>query len=176
MQEKFLTITVFSTNDQQVVLDTDLYIMGQTDRLMGVTGDCEISATSGRADRVTDGRDNTAWTPEAVGDILTITAPGSFVTDTLILEWNKAPESFELRLDGESTLIENPEGLFRFNIPTGGAARMTVRATGTDAGVTEARVYAQGRVPDMVEKWEAAGDKVDMMASKACIGGCAVVG
>lgn len=165
--EKRMTMTVFSTNDQQVVLDTDLYIMGETDGLMGITGDCEISVTSGRSDRVTDRRDSTAWTPDAVGDILTITAPGDIVTDTLILEWNKAPESFELRLDGESTLIENQEGLLRFNIPTGGAARMTVRATGTEAGITEARVYAQGRVPDMVEKWEIAGDKVDMMVIAA---------
>ena len=165
--EKRMTITVFSTNDQQTVLDTNLYIMGDTDGLMGVTGDCEISATSGRADRVVDRRDSTAWTPEAVGDILTITAPGDLTTDTLILEWNKAPESFELRLDGESRLIENQEGLLRFNIPTGGAARMTVRATGTEAGIAEARVYAQGSVPDMVEKWETAGDKVDMMVIAA---------
>ncbi len=165
--EKRLTMTVYSTNDQQVVLETNLYIIGETDGLMGLTDDCELSATSGRAERVRDNRDSTAWEPEAVGDILTITAPAGSVTDTLILEWNKAPESFELRLDGVSTTVENADGLLRFNIPTGGAARMTVRATGTEAGITEARVYAQGRVPDMVQSWQAAGDKVDMMVIAA---------
>lgn len=165
--EKRMTMTVYSTSDEQLVLDTDLLIFGETDGLMGITDDCELTTTVGRADRILDNRDSTAWIPEKVGDILAITAPSDATTDTLVLEWNKAPASFELRLDGTSEIIENPEGLLRFNIPTGGAARMTIRATTTDAGLTEARVYAQGRVPDMVQNWQTAGDKVDMMVIAA---------
>jgi len=165
--EKRMTVTAYSTNDQQVILDTNLYVLGEYDGLLGITGECTLDATAGRADRIRDNRSGTAWQPETAGDILTITAPSDIVTDTLILEWNKAPQSFELRLDGESTLIENEQGLLRFNIPTEGAARMTVRVNETGAGIAEARVYAQGRVPDMVQNWQAAGDKVDMMVIAA---------
>lgn len=165
--EKRLTITVYSTNDQQVVLEQDLYVIGECAEETSITGDCELSSSAGRADRIRDNRYSTAWEPEKAGDTLTITAPNDIATEVLTLEWSKAPAAFEVILDGETIAMTNEEGLIQFNIKTGGARQMSIRASNSSAGICEARVYAQGMVPDVVPDWQTAGGKVDMMVIAA---------
>ncbi len=165
--EKRITITVTSANDEQVVYETDFYVLGECDDPVSITPQCSFTSRASRADRVLDGRWSTAWEPSAAGDEMLITVPGDLTSGKLTLEWMSAPSAFEIVLDGETVRYENADGLLSFMIDTSGASQIAVRAIDTAAGVCEARVYAENRVSETVHDWQPASGNVDLMVIAA---------
>jgi len=161
--EKRITITVSSTNEQKVVYDTDFYVLGECSEPASITAQCSFTSRASRADRAADRRWSTAWEPTAAGDEMMITVSADVVSETLTLEWTTIPAAFEVILDGESVKVENLEGRISFAIETGGASEMVIRVSDAAAGICEARVYAEGRTPEVVHDWQSASGNVDMM-------------
>ncbi len=161
--EKKLTITVNSTNDSQVVLEKSFYVIGNTKAMASITDECKFAADSGNTDRVKDQRYNTAWQGDAAGHTLRVTVPERYVSETMVVEWSSAPETFELILDGTQVTVDNKDEKLHFTFATGGACEIGIRVSNPKDAVCELRVYEQGRTPEILQDWQAAGDKVDMM-------------
>ncbi|MBQ2956558.1 MAG: SH3 domain-containing protein, partial [Clostridia bacterium] len=165
--EKRMTITATSRDDVRVLDEIEFTVLGEADEEVSMTDACGFTASIGRADRVTDRKYSTAWMPERVGEMLIITVPQSKEADTITIEWETAPSSFELILDGTVLPVENEKEMLHFNFAVHGAKEIKIRATDKKAGICEIRVYEAGAVPTVVENWQPAGDQVDMMVVAA---------
>lgn len=174
--EKRLTITAHSANDQQIVLEEDFYVLDECDELESITERCDFDATEGDEDRAADGRFNTAWEPEKAGDALTITLPDDRSGQTLTIDWSVPPEAFNVDLkDNGGAIIksireEETENMVSYNYDIHNAAQIVIRVSGTAAGISEVRVYEQGKTSELVQDWEPLSDQVDMMVFSAHAG------
>jgi len=165
--EKRLNITVYSTNEEKVVIDEEFYVLGEFATMNGITGQCEIRANAGNAGRAADGRYNTVWQGAAPGDMLTVSVPEGHVSETLTLEWEKSPASFEVLLDGRTITVANEERLIHFNLPTDGAKKISIRVSNAQDALCELRVYEQGRTPEILQNWKNPDEGADMMVIAA---------
>ncbi len=161
--EKRITVTVSSANDEQVVLNRMLYVIGSVDSMDSITADCKFSSKVGRADRAKDGRYATAWESGAAGDTLSIAVPDKYSSETITVEWVSAPKSFELVLNGVAIAVDNTDERIHFTFATGGASEIEIRVGEAKDSISEVRVYEQERTPDILQDWQVPGDKVDMM-------------
>lgn len=174
--EKRLTITAHSANDQQKVLEEDFYVLDECDDLLSMTKDCEFDSNSGGEGRAADGRFNTAWAPTGAGDTLTITLPEEKSGQTLTVDWSVPPEKYTVELRDRSGAMlksfneEDVENMLSFNYDIRNAAQIVIRAGGSSAGISEVRVYEQGKTSELVQNWEPLSENVDMMVFAAHAG------
>ena len=174
--EKRLTITAHSSNDQQTVLEEDFYVLDECDELPSMTERCDVDASAGNEGRATDGRFNTAWEPEKAGDTLTITLPEDQSGQTMTIDWSRVPEAYSVELrDRSGAMLKNmkeddTDDMVSFRYDIRNAAQIVIRVGGSAAGISEVRVYEQGKTSELVQDWKPLSDQVDMMVFAAHAG------
>lgn len=174
--EKRLTVVAHSANDQQTVLQEDFYVLDECGELISMTESCDFDASEGSEGRAIDGRFNTAWEPEKAGDTLTITLPEDREGQTITINWSKVPEAYSVELrDSSGAMVrniqeDNTENRISYNYDIRNADQVVIRVGGTAAGISECRVYEQGRTPELVQNWQPLSDQVDMMVFAAHAG------
>lgn len=175
--EKTLRITVSSETETREVLSQFFYVADKKShftRPVHMTGDCKITVSHGKWGEMTDRNYNTWWKIRNVGDRVQIVVPEDRTAALLTLEWSIAPSPFTVTMldaNGEvlSTITEdNRCEMINFGYEIDPAAKaIQVFPSDQKAGICELRVMEEGKVPNCAQRWQPAGDKVDMMIFSA---------
>ena len=175
--EKTLRITVSSESETREVLSQFFYVADEKShftRPVHMTGDCRLSVSHGTWGDMTDRNYNTCWKIRNVGDRVQIVVPEDRTAALLTLEWSIAPSPFTVTmLDANGEVLsaiteDNRCEMINFGYELDPAAK-TIQVFPSDlkAGICELRVMEEGRVPSCAQRWQPAGDKVDMMIFSA---------
>lgn len=175
--EKTLSIMVSSEAETREVVSQFFYVADKKShftRPVSMTGDCKLSVSHGKWGTMTDRDYNTSWKITNVGDRVQIIVPDEKTAALLTLEWSVAPSPFTVTMldangDVLSTLSEdNRCEMINFGFELDPATK-TIQVFPSDlkAGICELRVMEEGKVPNCAQRWQPAGDKVDMMIFSA---------
>ena len=168
--EKRLIVRVALENEEYTLLDHGFYVVGDNEEIADMTRECEIEVSCGSAFRLDDDDYLTVWKPNGAGETVTIDIPEDKNAELLAVEWNRAPEAFDVILmDNTGGIVaryrERNEGeMFNFSYKLTSQTRKVVIETAEgDAGICRVRVFEEGKVSPAVQRWEPATDKVDLM-------------
>lgn len=175
--EKTLMIRAKSANDSVIVSEIPFYVYTDGDEYtdaLSMTGDCDLEATRGDEDDLTDNDYTTALTLRSAEDNLTITLPAGRTAEGLALHWETAPSAVHISVqaeDGSEIGVideENPDGMIHFYHEVDASARRLVVSTADeDKALCEVRVYEKNYVSEVVQQWEELPEKLDLLVVSA---------
>lgn len=168
--EKEARLTVCSANEEALIAAKAVYISGKCADPKSATSACQISVSRGSAKAFLDDSYGTSWQPRSSSDTVTVTIPAKLDAESIALEWDKAPHKLLLTCydaDGAELLSlqeKNPGKKLNlyYDLPEG-TRQVVLRSGDKDNGLNKLRIYQRGQVPVMVQHWQDAPEKVDML-------------
>lgn len=175
--EKKLIIRAQSANDNVIVSETSFYVYTDGEpftEALSMTGDCDLDASRGDEDDLTDASYTSGIEFASAEDSLVVALPEGRTAEGLALNWRTAPANItvvQLGADGaeiSSETMNNDSGMIHFYYDVDPSAR-SIRISTSDADkmLSEVRVYEQDRVSGVVQKWQEIPDKVDLLVVSA---------
>lgn len=168
--EKQLIIRSSSSNEGMVVSETSFYVYGECKDVVSMTSACSVDVAHGDEDDMLDYDYETYWEFRSSDDAITVDLPDDKTPDGLSLHWQQAPkDSTVILYDADGAELQtihesNPGNMMQMYYELDEATRkIRITTTDKDNGMVELRVYEQGKVPQMVQKWEPLPEKIDMM-------------
>lgn len=170
--EKTLIIKAGSGSHTQVLAENRFYIEGNNGDDAHITR--TLQANDERAlIKVTDENDASGWRPLDF-DTLSVTLPEDADAAVVTVEWKQLPETFTLAVeDGKQNELtrvtvagDEVWYVHDFTLPDG-ARVLSITQTDPEVALSELRVYAKGRVPENVQRWQKTPEKMELMILSA---------
>lgn len=168
--EKKLTLSAVSANEEQVLGEKLVYISGKCADATSITSACDISATRGGTSAMLDDSYGTSWSVRSSSDVIKIRLPEDKIAGGLLMEWDKAPSQVQITLlngSGEEIRVikeTNPYQKWNLFYDLEPEVRaIAIRSGDTDNGIVKLRIYEQGRISQVVQRWEDTPEKIDLM-------------
>ncbi len=168
--EKKAVVSVISANEEQVVAEQLVYISGKCGDSANINDLCSFAVSRGSKSDFLDNTYSTSWQPRSAEDSIKIRIPDEADAGAISMEWDKAPSKLEITLysgTGEviRTIQERNEGK-KWNLYyelEEGVKGVMIRSADSDNGLNKLRIFARGQVSKVVQRWQDAPEKVDMM-------------
>ncbi len=150
--------------------EIEFYITGKCKDPLSMTKYCAVTDAGGaKVESVLNNDLDDGWSISHDGDFINIDIPDNRQPEGLMLKWLKPPEDFVVKqYDANGEELEtleslNENGLWNTYVELDELAkRVTVSTSKNDAIICELRVYQQGFVPVVVQKWEPLPDDMDL--------------
>ena len=169
--EKTLTLYVVTAGGRVQAAQTPFTVLGEALEPTHITGLCRVSAPGGRVDAMLDERASSCWTPEDAQEAVTVELPEAFQAGGMLVSWGRPTDGGRLVcLDADGNVLDrlNADAVYVNEWFDLDARTRRVQLYSVDnAPISQLRVYAKGRIPSAVQRWEPLAPKVDLMLFSA---------
>ncbi len=150
--------------------DIEFYITGKCKDPLSMTKYCAVTDASGaEVESVLNDNLDDGWSMAGEADFIDIAIPDDRKPEGLMLKWLKPPKDFAVTQYGangevlEALESSNENALWNTYIELDASSRrITVSTSEAEAVICELRVYQQGFVPTVVQKWQPLPDDMEL--------------